>query len=84
MMGLPVAGRDGTLAARMQGTEAEGRLRAKTGTMSNIGTLAGYVTTRDGEALAFAIMADAFEGNGAAAVEAIERIAVRLASFSRK
>jgi D-alanyl-D-alanine carboxypeptidase/D-alanyl-D-alanine-endopeptidase (penicillin-binding protein 4) len=83
MTALPVAGRDGTLAARMRGTAAEGNVRAKTGTMSNIRTLAGYVRTRDGESLAFVIMADNFEGPGSAAVDAIDRIAVRLAEFSR-
>jgi D-alanyl-D-alanine carboxypeptidase/D-alanyl-D-alanine-endopeptidase (penicillin-binding protein 4) len=84
MTALPVAGRDGTLETRMRGTPAEGNVRAKTGTMTNIRTLAGYVRTRDGEALAFAIMATGFEGPGAAAVEAIDRIAVRLAAFSRR
>jgi len=83
MTGLPIAGRDGTLAGRMRGTPAENNVRAKTGTMSNIRTLAGYVRTREGEALAFAIMANSFEGSGTAANEAIDRIAVRLASFSR-
>ena len=83
MTAFPVAGRDGTLADRMRGTAAEGNVRAKTGTMSNIRTLAGYVRTRDGETLAFAIMADNFEGAGSTAVEAIDRIAVRLAQFSR-
>jgi D-alanyl-D-alanine carboxypeptidase/D-alanyl-D-alanine-endopeptidase (penicillin-binding protein 4) len=82
MTALPVAGRDGTLAGRMTGTPAEGNVRAKTGTMSNIRTLAGYVRTRDGENLAFAILADNFEGPGAAATDAIDRIAVRLATFS--
>jgi len=84
MAALPMAGRDGTLEARMRGTPAEGNVRAKTGTMSNVRSLAGYVRTRNGEALAFAIMADGFEGSGATAVEAIDRIAVRLASFSRQ
>jgi len=83
MTALPVAGRDGTLETRMRGTPAAGNVRAKTGTMSNVRSLAGYVRTRDGETLAFAIMADGFEGSGAAAVEAIDRIAVRLATFSR-
>ncbi|MBI3050284.1 MAG: D-alanyl-D-alanine carboxypeptidase/D-alanyl-D-alanine-endopeptidase [Acidobacteria bacterium] len=84
MTALPVAGHDGTLETRMRGTPAEGNVRAKTGTMTNIRTLAGYVRTRDGETLAFAIMADAFEGSGTAAAEAIDRIAVRLATFSRR
>jgi D-alanyl-D-alanine carboxypeptidase/D-alanyl-D-alanine-endopeptidase (penicillin-binding protein 4) len=67
----------------MRGTAAEGNVRAKTGTMSNIRTLAGYVRTRDGEMLVFAIMANNFEGAGSVAVEAIDRIAVRLAEFTR-
>jgi serine-type D-Ala-D-Ala carboxypeptidase/endopeptidase (penicillin-binding protein 4) len=83
MTGLPVAGRDGTLAGRMKGTPAENNVRAKTGTMSNIRTLAGYARTRDGGTFAFAIMTNSFEGSGAAANEAIDRIAVRLAAFSR-
>src|SRR5262245_40646293 len=84
MTGLPVAGIDGSLANRMKRTPAEGQLRAKTGTMSNIRSLAGYVTTRDGEHLALVIMVNNFEGTGLQANDAIDRIAVRLASFSRK
>ncbi|MBI2188174.1 MAG: D-alanyl-D-alanine carboxypeptidase/D-alanyl-D-alanine-endopeptidase [Acidobacteria bacterium] len=84
MTALPIAGRDGTLETRMRGTPGEGNVRAKTGTMSNVRSLAGYVRTRDGETLAFAVMVDGFEGPGAAAVDAIDRIAVRLASFSRR
>jgi D-alanyl-D-alanine carboxypeptidase/D-alanyl-D-alanine-endopeptidase (penicillin-binding protein 4) len=84
MTSLPVAGRDGTLAERMRGTAADGNVRAKTGTMSNIRTLAGYVRTRDGETLVFAVMANNFEGPGSIAVEAIDRIAVLLAAFSRR
>ena len=84
MNAMPLAGRDGTLADRMRGTAAEANVRAKTGTMSNIRTLAGYVRTRDNETLAFAIMADNFEGTGSTAVEAIDRIAVRLAEIQPK
>lgn len=84
MTGLPVAGRDGTLDDRMKGTAAEGNVRAKTGSMTNVRTLAGYVRTSDGEPLAFAIMVDNFEGPGSAANAAIDRIAVRLAEFSRR
>jgi D-alanyl-D-alanine carboxypeptidase/D-alanyl-D-alanine-endopeptidase (penicillin-binding protein 4) len=84
MNAMPIAGRDGTLADRMRGTAAEANVRAKTGTMSNIRTLAGYVRTRDDETLAFAIMADNFEGAGSIAVQAIDSIAVRLAEFSRR
>jgi len=53
---LPIAGVDGTLASRMRGTPAEGRVRAKTGTLMQTGALAGYATTPQGDRLAFAIV----------------------------
>ena len=53
---LPIAGYDGTLQKRMQGTEAEGNVRAKTGTVTGITSLAGYLTTASGHVLAFAII----------------------------
>ena len=81
--GLPIAGVDGSLSTRLKGTPAENNVRAKTGTMSNIRTLAGYVTTRDGERLAFVILINNFEGTGTNANDALDAIAVRLASFSR-
>ena len=83
MQALPVAGRDGTLATRLAGTPAENNLAAKTGSMSNIRSLAGYVRTGDGEALAFAVIVNNFEGSGRDAEAAIDRIAATLAGFSR-
>jgi len=80
---LPIAGVDGSLANRMRDTAASGNVRAKTGTMSNIRSLAGYATTRNGERLAFVAMVNNFEGEGAAANQALDTIAIRLASFSR-
>ena len=80
---LPIAGVDGTLRDRMRNTPAAGNVRAKTGTMSNIRSMAGYVKTRDGETLAFVAMVNNFEGAGAAANQALDAIAIRLASFSR-
>lgn len=81
---LPIGGTDGSLAGRMAGTAAQGNVRAKTGTMSNVRSLAGYVTTRDGELLAFAIIVNNFEGAGAAALKAIDAIAIQLAEFTRE
>ena len=83
MKALPIAGVDGSLQTRMKGTAAEGNVRAKTGTMSNVRSLAGYMTTRDGERLAFAIIVNNFEGTGTQANEAIDAVAVRLAAFTR-
>ncbi len=63
---LPILGVDGTLEHRLRGTRAEGRVRAKTGSMSNVRALAGYVTTIAGERLAFAIVANNFKARGSA------------------
>jgi D-alanyl-D-alanine carboxypeptidase/D-alanyl-D-alanine-endopeptidase (penicillin-binding protein 4) len=84
MTGLPMAGRDGLLMRRFRGTAAEGNLRAKTGTMSNIRSLAGYVTSQDGEPFAFAIILNGFEGTGTQAQTAVDRIAVSVAEFTRR
>ena len=84
MSALPIAGVDGSLAMRMKGTRAANNLRAKTGTMSNVRSLAGYVKTRDGEQLAVVIIVNNYEGSGVEATQAIDRMAVRLANFTRR
>ncbi len=53
---LPIAGVDGTLKDRMKGTAAQNNVRAKTGTLTGISSLAGYCTTADGRQLCFAII----------------------------
>ena len=53
---LPIAGVDGTLKDRMKKTAAMGNVRAKTGTLTGISSLAGYCTTADGRPLCFAII----------------------------
>lgn len=40
---LPVAGTDGTLSSRLKGTDAAGRLLAKTGTILDSSGLSGYI-----------------------------------------
>lgn len=54
---LPIAGVDGTLKSRMkQGTPSYNNVHAKTGTVSGISCLAGYLTAANGHEIAFAIM----------------------------
>ncbi len=80
---LPVAGVDGTLRSRMKGSRAEGNARAKTGYISNSRALSGYVTTLDGELLAFSMIANNFDESVDAA-EYLQDLAVeRLANFTR-
>src|SRR5690606_32014772 len=56
--GLPVAGFTGSLTDRMdQGPrDGLGRVRAKTGTLTNVASLAGVATDVDGTAMAFVLM----------------------------
>lgn len=83
---LPIAGVDGTLRRRMKGTVAEGKLRAKTGTLSGANSLAGYVTTAAGEHLAFCLMLNRFQGGepDRAKTADLDAIAVMLAGFTGK
>ncbi len=53
---LPIAGVDGTLKKRMTDSNACGNVVAKTGTLTGISSLAGYLTTADGRQLCFAII----------------------------
>jgi D-alanyl-D-alanine carboxypeptidase/D-alanyl-D-alanine-endopeptidase (penicillin-binding protein 4) len=57
---LAIAGTDGTVASRLKNTRAEGNAIAKTGSIANVRALSGYVRTRDGETLAFSMLANAF------------------------
>ena len=80
---LPIAGVDGTLEYRMRGTPAAGNARGKTGSMTRVRTLSGYVTTQDGETLAFAILANNYQTSPAEIQTLIDRAVVQLAIFSR-
>jgi D-alanyl-D-alanine carboxypeptidase/D-alanyl-D-alanine-endopeptidase (penicillin-binding protein 4) len=81
---LPIAGKDGSLATRMQRTRAAGNAVAKTGSISNVRSLSGYVRTRDGEMLVFSILANDFV-IPSATVNWITDLAVEhLANFTRK
>ena len=53
---LPIAGVDGTLKKRMTEGNAYGNVTAKTGTVTGISSLAGYLTSADGRQLCFAII----------------------------
>jgi D-alanyl-D-alanine carboxypeptidase/D-alanyl-D-alanine-endopeptidase (penicillin-binding protein 4) len=68
--GLPVAGGSGTLATRYldgSSSSAKGWLRAKTGTLSGVNTLAGLVMDTDGRVLVFALMSSGPDQNASRA-----------------
>jgi len=59
---LPVAGRSGTLRSIGGGSSAEGRVVAKSGTISRVRNYAGYVNARSGERYAFALFVNNYSG----------------------
>ncbi|MFI5898007.1 D-alanyl-D-alanine carboxypeptidase/D-alanyl-D-alanine-endopeptidase [Actinoplanes sp. NPDC051513] len=79
--GLPVAGWSGTLYGRFvtpaPNRAAYGIVRAKTGTLSGVNTMAGVLVTKDGRLLVFAIMASG-SANAITAKSALDRVPARL------
>jgi D-alanyl-D-alanine carboxypeptidase/D-alanyl-D-alanine-endopeptidase (penicillin-binding protein 4) len=82
LSGLPVAAVSGTLRGRFSGADqkaAGGVVRAKTGTLTGVSSLAGTVVDSDGRLLVFAAMADRVEATVAART-ALDRLAATLAA----
>ena len=75
---LPVAGHDGTLTGRLK--KIEGRISAKTGSLTYVHSLSGYATTRTGERLAFSILCNDMTAEHAA-IALIDEIATSIAEF---
>ncbi|HEU4717196.1 MAG TPA: D-alanyl-D-alanine carboxypeptidase/D-alanyl-D-alanine-endopeptidase, partial [Bacteroidia bacterium] len=55
---LPVAGESGTIRKLADSTAADGNLHAKSGTMTRVKSYAGYVRTRSGRLLTFAMISN--------------------------
>ncbi|CAL9498036.1 hypothetical protein SUDANB145_03359 [Streptomyces sp. enrichment culture] len=77
LTGLPVAGFTGTLSSRYT-DGAAGLVRAKTGTLTGVNTLAGTVVTQDGRVLGFAFLASGTT-DAQAAQTTLDRMATALA-----
>jgi D-alanyl-D-alanine carboxypeptidase/D-alanyl-D-alanine-endopeptidase (penicillin-binding protein 4) len=78
---LPVAGVSGSLANRMKGTAGEARVWAKTGSMSQVRSLAGYVETTDGEPLVFSFLVNGFRVPMREMDSAMDQALIRLVAF---
>ena len=81
---LPVAGVDGTLRARMQGTAAEGAVRAKTGSLWGVCALSGYVDGQHERALAFSLLINNYTCSGSAVRELQDRVCEILARHASR
>jgi serine-type D-Ala-D-Ala carboxypeptidase/endopeptidase (penicillin-binding protein 4) len=79
-VGMPLAGYSGTLADRYTRSPAAGEVRAKTGSLAGVTSLAGTVVDDDGRALLFAVLADRTPSGGQPAPRAaIDAFVTRLA-----
>ena len=81
---FPIAGIDGTLRNRMGGTSAHGNVHAKTGYIGSVRSLSGYVKTRDGERLAFAMIVNNFRIPIRGVDATQDEICIELSEFTRK
>jgi serine-type D-Ala-D-Ala carboxypeptidase/endopeptidase (penicillin-binding protein 4) len=76
---LPVAFVDGTLWNRMRDTPAASNVRAKTGSLSHVRSLSGYVTTKRGQTLVFSLMGNNYTGAGGDVTGLYDQICALLA-----
>jgi D-alanyl-D-alanine carboxypeptidase/D-alanyl-D-alanine-endopeptidase (penicillin-binding protein 4) len=77
---LAVAGREGTVADRMDDTAAAGRCRVKTGTLTGVSALSGYCLNRSGRTMIFSILMNGVRDLGLAHLEQ-DRIAAAVAGY---
>lgn len=77
---LALAGQEGTVANRMEGTAAYGRCRTKTGTISGVSNLSGYCFNRSGRVVAFSILMAGVGNLGLAHLDQ-DRIAASVAGY---
>jgi D-alanyl-D-alanine carboxypeptidase/D-alanyl-D-alanine-endopeptidase (penicillin-binding protein 4) len=71
---LPVGAQDGTLSSRFGETAAAGRVHAKTGSLSHVSALSGYVQRTDGSWVAFSVLVNNHNGRAAEIRGVMDRI----------
>ena len=78
--GLPKSGQPGSLRTRFVSTPLEGRVTAKTGSISTVNSLSGYVERADGRTLIFSIQANHHRLGGRSMIAAIDSVVVAIGS----
>lgn len=78
---LTIAGVDGTLARRMRATPAAGNFRGKTGTLSSVNALSGYLSTKRRQPLIVCLMGNNYTGAGRDVTSVMDQICSMLADF---
>lgn len=78
---LPIAGKSGTMRRIGRKTYASGRLRAKSGTMTRVKSYAGYVKSKSGKNLAFAVIVNNYNCYTSTMTKKLEKIMVSIANY---
>lgn len=71
---LPVAGLDGSLDDRFRASVANGRIWAKTGTLTHVNALSGYAETASGRKLIFAVLVNHHRLTSSGAKKVIDHV----------
>jgi len=77
---LGIAGKDGTVRYRFEGSDAVGRLRAKTGTLEKVAALSGYVQSVGGERFCFSMLVNDFPGRAGQVMQGLDALGVAIAA----
>jgi D-alanyl-D-alanine carboxypeptidase/D-alanyl-D-alanine-endopeptidase (penicillin-binding protein 4) len=78
---MTIAGSDGTLKRRMRDSTAANNMRGKTGTLTFVNALSGYITTKRGQTLILSLMGNNYTGPGRDTTGVMDQICVMLAEF---
>jgi len=78
---LPIAGVSGTLSNICKNQTAQGKMHAKSGTMSRIKSYAGYIESSSGKTIAFAVIVNNYECTNSATIDQMENIFNALAVY---
>ena len=78
---LPVAGKSGTISELCKGAAGDGRIYAKSGTMTGIKSYAGYINTLSGKKLAFAFVVNGYSCSQSTVKQQMEILLNQLAQY---
>jgi D-alanyl-D-alanine carboxypeptidase/D-alanyl-D-alanine-endopeptidase (penicillin-binding protein 4) len=79
---FPIAGVDGTLEHRMEKSYVKNNVHAKTGTLTGVSTLSGYLTNKKNHTIAFSIMMQNYIGSSSKAKDLQDDICKILSEFN--
>lgn len=78
---LPVAGVSGTLSSVCRNQAGQGKIKAKSGTMSRIKSYSGYVESKSGKLISFAVIVNNYNCSSSTVVDQMEKVFNAMATY---